>query len=112
MTKLQYLNVYLTERLMQAAEEILRVVGDTISEYQEEIARTKRENQYLKRHLISPVLQDCSRKQSENTGIVPRDLERRPEEDTQTHSCTQCGAVFCELSQLEAHMLAHTVPHS
>ncbi|KAK6318780.1 hypothetical protein J4Q44_G00099910 [Coregonus suidteri] len=55
MTKLQYLNVYLTERLMQAAEEILRVVADTISEYQEEIARTKRENQYLKRHLITPV---------------------------------------------------------
>ncbi|KAK6322735.1 hypothetical protein J4Q44_G00075270 [Coregonus suidteri] len=56
MTQLQYLNVYLTERLMQAAEEILGVVGDTISEYQEEITRTKRENQYLKRHLITPVL--------------------------------------------------------
>ncbi|XP_010880373.1 zinc finger protein 771-like [Esox lucius] len=55
MTKLQYLNVYLTERLMQAADEILRVVGDTFSEYQEEIARTKRENQYLKRQLITPV---------------------------------------------------------
>ncbi|CAB1352166.1 unnamed protein product, partial [Coregonus sp. 'balchen'] len=118
MTKLQYLNVYLTERLMQAAEEILGVVGDTISEYQEEIARTKRENQYLKRHLITPVLPvnpDCSRTQRENTESVPdvpRDLVRRPEEDTQTHSCTQCGAVFCALSQLEAHMLAHTVPHS
>ncbi|KAJ7998904.1 hypothetical protein DPEC_G00209810 [Dallia pectoralis] len=56
MTKLQYLNVYLTERLMQAADEILRVVGETFSEYQEEIARTKRENQYLKRQLITPVL--------------------------------------------------------
>ncbi|XP_064833603.1 zinc finger and SCAN domain-containing protein 2-like [Oncorhynchus masou masou] len=253
MTKLQYLNVYLTERLMQAAEEILGVVGDTISEYQEEIARTKRENQYLKRHLITPVLRapqpivswvseqqtppeqqrceqewssslgqedteptqikeeqgelrtrqeveqiqgpeadtkedsitiplcvkgdcdqeppqsthllqtvenrekyslltnttgqiktepdgegygvslseptsdspqsqplsavnpDCSRTQSENTESVPdvqRDPERRPEDDTQTHSCTQCGAVFCELSQLKAHMLSHTEPHS
>ncbi|XP_064833604.1 zinc finger and SCAN domain-containing protein 2-like [Oncorhynchus masou masou] len=250
MTKLQYLNVYLTERLMQAAEEILGVVGDTISEYQEEITRTKRENQYLKRHLITPVFPapqpilswvleqqtppeqqyceqewspslgqrdpeptqikeeqgelrtrqeveqiqgpeadtkedsitiplcvkgdcdqeppqsthlpqtvenrekyslltnttgqiktepdgegygvslsepasdspqsqplsavnpDCSRTQSENTESVPRDPERRPEDDTQTHSCTQCGAVFCELSQLKAHMLSHTVPHS
>ncbi|XP_041743256.2 uncharacterized protein LOC121574760 [Coregonus clupeaformis] len=56
MTKLQYLNVYLTERLMQAAGEILRVVADTFSEYQEEIARTKRENQYLKRQLNTPVL--------------------------------------------------------
>jgi hypothetical protein len=54
MTKLQYLNVFLTERLMQAAEDILGVVGNTISEYQEEITRTKRENQYLKRHLITP----------------------------------------------------------
>ncbi|XP_021425757.2 zinc finger protein 22-like [Oncorhynchus mykiss] len=255
MTKLQYLNVYLTERLMQAAEEILRVVADTISEYQEEISRTKRENQYLKRHLITPVLPpapqpilswvseprtppeqqhceqewrpslgqedlettqikeeqgelgtsqeeeqlqvpesdtkedsistlpcvkndedrpqpshlprtktvenrvreslltnttgqiktepdgygvslseptsdspqsqpvsevsaDSSRTQSQNTEntesvpIVLRDLERRPEEDTDTHSCAQCGAVFCELSQLEAHMPSHTVPHS
>uniref|UniRef100_A0A674CEU0 Zinc finger protein 180-like n=1 Tax=Salmo trutta TaxID=8032 RepID=A0A674CEU0_SALTR len=253
MTKLQYLNVYLTERLMQAAEEILGVVGNTISEYQEEITRTKRENQYLKQHLITPVLPapqpivswvseqqtppeqqhceqewspslgqrdpestqikqeqgelrtrqeeeqiqgpeadtkedsitippcvksdcdqeppqpthlpqtvenrerdslltnttgqiktepdgegygvslseptsdspqsqplsavnpGCSRTQSENTESVPdvqRDPERRPEEDTQTHSCTQCGAVFCELSQLKAHMLSHTVPHS
>ncbi|KAL0978814.1 hypothetical protein UPYG_G00176080 [Umbra pygmaea] len=56
MTKLQYLNVYLTERLMQAADEILRVVGDTISEYQDEISRTKRENLYLKRQLTTPVL--------------------------------------------------------
>ncbi|XP_029630264.1 zinc finger protein 629-like [Salmo trutta] len=255
MTKLQYLNVYLTERLMQAAEEILRVVADTISEYQEEISRTKRENQYLKRHLITPVLPtapqpilswvsepqtppeqqhceqewrlslgqedlettqikeeqgdlgtsqeeeqnqvpesdtkedsistppcvkndedrpqpshlprtqsvenrvreslltnttgqiktepdgygvslseptsnspqsqpvsevcpDSSRTQSQNTEntesvpIVLRDLERRPEQDTQTQSCTQCGAVFCELSQLEAHMPSHTLPDS
>ncbi|XP_064833601.1 zinc finger protein 180-like [Oncorhynchus masou masou] len=250
MTKLQYLNVFLTERLMQAAEEILGVIGNTISEYQEEITRTKRENQYLKRHLITPAPQpivswvseqqtppeqqyceqewspslgqrdpeptqmkeeqgelrtrqeeeqiqgpeadtkedsiiiplcvkgdcdqeppqsthlpqtvenrekyslltnttgqiktepggegygvslseptsdspqsqplsavnpDCSRTQSENTESVPdvsRDPERRPEEDTQTHSCTQCGAVFCELSQLKAHMLSHTEPHS
>ncbi|XP_064823044.1 zinc finger protein 135-like [Oncorhynchus masou masou] len=254
MTKLQYLNVYLTERLMQAAGEILRVVADTISEYQEEISRTKRENKYLKRQLNTPVLSlapqpilscvseqesppeqqyceesspslgqedlettqikeeqgelwtsqeeeqlqipesdtkedyistlpcvkndedrpqpshlprpktvenrvreslltnttgqiktepdgygvslseptsdspqsqpvsevspDCSRTQSQNTEntesvpIVLRDLESRPEEDTDTHSCTQCGAMFCELSQLEAHMPSHTVPHS
>ncbi|XP_021425756.2 zinc finger and SCAN domain-containing protein 22 [Oncorhynchus mykiss] len=254
MTKLQYLNVYLTERLMQAAGEILRVVADTISEYQEEISRTKRENKYLKRQLNTPVLSlapqsilscvseqqsppeqqyceesspslgqedlettqikeeqgelgtsqkeehlqvpesdtkedsistlpcvkndedrpqpshlpqtktvensvreslltnttgqiktepdgygvslseptsdspqsqpvsevspDSFRTQSQNTEntesvpIVLRDLEKRPEEDTDTHSCTQCGAVFCELSQLEAHMPSHTVPHS
>ncbi|XP_041741496.2 zinc finger protein 22-like isoform X2 [Coregonus clupeaformis] len=64
---------------------------------------------------LSEINPDCSRTQRENTESVPdvpRDLERRPEEDTQTHSCTQCGAVFCALSQLEAHMLAHTVPHS
>ncbi|CDQ74256.1 unnamed protein product [Oncorhynchus mykiss] len=42
---------------MQAAEDILGVVGNTISEYQEEITRTKRENQYLKRHLITPAPQ-------------------------------------------------------
>ncbi|KPP68194.1 hypothetical protein Z043_113159 [Scleropages formosus] len=51
MTKLQLLNQYLTERLMEAVREILEVVGDMISEYQEETARAQRENESLRRRL-------------------------------------------------------------
>ncbi|KAJ8364367.1 hypothetical protein SKAU_G00131980 [Synaphobranchus kaupii] len=48
MTKLQILNAFMTERLMVAVQEILAVVGNTVSEYQQETARIKRENESLK----------------------------------------------------------------
>jgi len=51
MTKLQFLNVFLTERLMLAAQEIYKSVEDTILEYQEEIALRERENDHLRRRL-------------------------------------------------------------
>ncbi|KAI1884737.1 hypothetical protein AGOR_G00229590 [Albula goreensis] len=51
MTKLRLLNAYLTERLMVAVREILEVVEGTVSEYQEEAARTQRENENLRRRL-------------------------------------------------------------
>ncbi|KAI1884736.1 hypothetical protein AGOR_G00229580 [Albula goreensis] len=57
MTKLQILNAYLTERLMVAVREILEVVGDTVSEYQEETARIHRENESLRRKLREVVLE-------------------------------------------------------
>jgi cell shape-determining protein MreC len=56
---------------MQAAGEILRVVADTISEYQEEISRTKRENKYLKRQLNTPVLSLGMYQASEVASVVP-----------------------------------------
>ncbi|CAB1341401.1 unnamed protein product [Coregonus sp. 'balchen'] len=40
-----------TPRLMVAVDEILEVVGGTVSEFEEETARTKRENELLKRRL-------------------------------------------------------------
>ncbi|KAK2832923.1 hypothetical protein Q5P01_016812 [Channa striata] len=51
MTKLQLLNAYLTERLTVVVKEILDVVEDTVSEYREETARAKRENESLRRQL-------------------------------------------------------------
>ncbi|XP_036408441.1 zinc finger protein 506-like [Megalops cyprinoides] len=57
MTKLQILNAYLTERLMVAVREILEVVGETVSEYQEETARIHRENESLRRKLREVVLE-------------------------------------------------------
>ncbi|XP_071369970.1 zinc finger protein 768-like [Centroberyx affinis] len=51
MTKLQLLNAYLTERLAVVVREILDVVGDAVTEYREETARAKRENESLRRQL-------------------------------------------------------------
>ncbi|KAG5854735.1 hypothetical protein ANANG_G00040930 [Anguilla anguilla] len=48
MTKLQLLNAFMTERLMVAVQEILEVVGNTVSEYQQETTRIKRENESLR----------------------------------------------------------------
>ncbi|KAJ8250931.1 hypothetical protein GJAV_G00214890 [Gymnothorax javanicus] len=45
------------ERLMVAVREILEVVGDTVSEYQEETARTHRENESLRRKLREVVIE-------------------------------------------------------
>uniref|UniRef100_A0A1A7YCZ0 C2H2-type domain-containing protein n=1 Tax=Iconisemion striatum TaxID=60296 RepID=A0A1A7YCZ0_9TELE len=51
MTKLQLLNAYLTERLTAVVKEVLDVVEDTVAEYREETARTRRENESLRRQL-------------------------------------------------------------
>lgn len=51
MSKLALFNVYITERLTAAAVEIAGVVERTVNEYQEEISRSKEENERLRRLL-------------------------------------------------------------
>ncbi|XP_038836157.1 zinc finger protein 239-like [Salvelinus namaycush] len=51
MSKLQLLNVFVTERLSAAAVEIFGVVEKTIAEYQEEVFRSAEENERLRRLL-------------------------------------------------------------
>ncbi|XP_061567580.1 zinc finger protein 835-like [Cololabis saira] len=51
MTKLQLLNAYLTERLAALVQEVLDVVTDTVAEYREEAARSRRESDGLRRQL-------------------------------------------------------------
>ncbi|KAK6325447.1 hypothetical protein J4Q44_G00047890 [Coregonus suidteri] len=51
MSKLQLLNVFVTERLSAAAVEIFGAVEKTIAEYQEEISRSAEENERLRRLL-------------------------------------------------------------
>ncbi|XP_055764121.1 zinc finger protein 25-like [Salvelinus fontinalis] len=48
MSKLQLLNVFVTERLSAAAVEIFGVVEKTIAEYQEEVFRSAEENERLR----------------------------------------------------------------
>ncbi|XP_051519995.1 uncharacterized protein LOC127421196 isoform X1 [Myxocyprinus asiaticus] len=51
MSKLQVLNVFLTERLTLAAQEIFKAVEDIFADYNEEICRSRREIEMLKRRL-------------------------------------------------------------
>nr|XP_029534990.1 zinc finger protein 33B-like isoform X2 [Oncorhynchus nerka] len=48
MSKIEYLRVFLNQKLIAAAEEIFGVVEETIAEYQEEVSHTKEENRRLR----------------------------------------------------------------
>ncbi|XP_072522502.1 uncharacterized protein [Salminus brasiliensis] len=52
MTNLQSLSVFVTERLTLAAQEIFKAVEVTVTEYHEEISRSRQENELLKRRLL------------------------------------------------------------
>ncbi|XP_028268153.1 zinc finger protein 771-like [Parambassis ranga] len=87
MTKLQLLNAYLTERLTAVVKEILEVVEDTVTEYREETARTKRENESLRRQLRDILLLEAEtewlRSTRSSLGVAapeqpPNDPEQRP----------------------------------
>ncbi|KAI1884760.1 hypothetical protein AGOR_G00229820 [Albula goreensis] len=51
MSKIERLNASVAQLLAVAVHEVLDVVGQAVSEYQEETARTQRENETLKRRL-------------------------------------------------------------
>lgn len=51
MSKLERLNASVAQLLAVAVHEVLDVVGQAVTEYQEETARTRRENDSLKRRL-------------------------------------------------------------
>uniref|UniRef100_A0A3Q3VR75 C2H2-type domain-containing protein n=1 Tax=Mola mola TaxID=94237 RepID=A0A3Q3VR75_MOLML len=94
MTKLQFLNVFLTERLMLAAQEIYKSVEDTILEYQEEIAIRERENDHLRRRLRDAGIEICPSMGHEERIPVQikdkRDL-RANQVDDQLRSHGPCG---------------------
>lgn len=51
MSKLERLNARVAKLLTEAVHEVLEMVKETVSEYQEKTARTLRENESLKRRL-------------------------------------------------------------
>ena len=51
MSKLERLNCRVAKLLSAAVQEVLEVVKETVSEYQDKTARTQRENESLKRRL-------------------------------------------------------------
>lgn len=61
MSKLQSLNSFLSECLTAATVEILGAVEKVVTEYQEEISRSKEENDRLRRLLgITPGIKRCT----------------------------------------------------
>ncbi|XP_058260246.1 uncharacterized protein si:dkey-93n13.2 isoform X1 [Hemibagrus wyckioides] len=66
MTKLEQLNVFLSERLSAAVNEILDTVSRMMQEYEEETARIRKENEYLKEMLK---VTGCSLTET-NPGII------------------------------------------
>ncbi|KAJ8364401.1 hypothetical protein SKAU_G00132320 [Synaphobranchus kaupii] len=77
MSKIERLNARVAKLLTVAVHEVLEVVRETVSEYQEKTARTQRENESLRRRLQE--LQDKAKRQ--NTGseqsAVPSISEER-----------------------------------
>ncbi|KAK2821338.1 hypothetical protein Q7C36_020681 [Tachysurus vachellii] len=57
MTNLQSLSIFLTERLMLAAQEIFKAVEVTVTEYHDEISRSRQENELLKSRLLEAGIQ-------------------------------------------------------
>lgn len=84
MSKLERLNVRIAKLLTEAVHEVLEVVKETVSEYQEKTARTQRENETLKRRLQE--LQD--RINRESTSVLPPNGQV-PEEKESTDSHEQ-----------------------
>lgn len=62
MAKLERLNARVAKLLTEAVDEVLEMVKQTVSEYQERTLRTQRENESLKRKLQE--LKDLSARDS------------------------------------------------
>lgn len=70
---MERLNARVAKLLTEAVNEVLDVVKETVSEYQQKTARTQRENESLKRRLRE--LQESTPK--ENTGELSVSVEIR-----------------------------------
>ncbi|KAM9336647.1 uncharacterized protein ABDE67_019685 [Symphorus nematophorus] len=96
MTKLERLNARVAKLLSEAVQEVLEVVKETVSEYQEKTARTQRENESLKRRLQE--LRDQITRDS--IAVVPTSSPL-PEEQEDTQNQEQdLGLVLRQISEL------------
>ncbi|XP_056286564.1 zinc finger and SCAN domain-containing protein 31-like isoform X2 [Pseudoliparis swirei] len=84
MSKLERLNARVAKLLTEAVHEVLGVVKETVSEYQEKTARTQRENESLKRRL-----QDLQDKMTRSSIAVLPTWSPFPEETEDTLSQEQ-----------------------
>ncbi|XP_053269492.1 zinc finger protein OZF [Pleuronectes platessa] len=113
MSKLERLNARVAKLLSEAVQEVLEVVKETVSEYQEKTARTQRENKSLKRRLLE--LQDKITRESApalpDSGPMPeekRDTKTHEQDSsvTQTHNS---GVTHTEPQPMSSHTPPHDV---
>ncbi|XP_029384030.1 zinc finger protein 189-like [Echeneis naucrates] len=81
MSKLERLNARVAKLLSAAVQEVLEVVKETVSEYQEKTVRTQRENESLKRRLRE--LQDKITKES--TPVLPESVLTEEKQNPDNH---------------------------
>nr|XP_046232362.1 zinc finger protein 544-like isoform X2 [Scatophagus argus] len=81
MSKLERLNARVAKLLTVAVQEVLEVVKETVSEYQEKTARTQRENKSLKRRL-----QELQDKITSDNNAVASSRSPSPEEQDDTEN--------------------------
>ncbi|KAM8837866.1 uncharacterized protein AB9W97_002847 [Spinachia spinachia] len=79
MSKLERLNARVAKLLTEAVHEVLGVVKETVSEYQEKTARTQRENESLKRKLQE--LQNKLTRSNVASSVLPQERRDAPSQD-------------------------------
>ncbi|KAK6324292.1 hypothetical protein J4Q44_G00066310 [Coregonus suidteri] len=111
MSKLELFNAYLTERLTAAAMEITSAVERTITDYQEEISRSKEENERLRLLLdFKPHLQLLTKDPHQLTlpvsaeEVPPEQQHCEQEEDPEPTQIKEEQEEFCRTSQEEEQL--------
>ncbi|XP_041740108.1 gastrula zinc finger protein XlCGF57.1-like [Coregonus clupeaformis] len=111
MSKLELFNAYLTERLTAAAMEITSAVERTITDYQEEISRSKEENERLRLLLdFKPHLQLLTKDTHQLTlpvsvdDVPPEQQHCEQEEDPEPTQIKDEQEEFCRTSQEEEQL--------
>lgn len=94
MSKLERLNARVSKLLTVAVQEVLEVVKETVSEYQDKTARTQRENESLKKKLQE--LQETLRRNSLDSKSSPcfvteREAEIEKQHDVDLSFCFRHG---------------------
>ncbi|XP_018582757.1 zinc finger and BTB domain-containing protein 14-like isoform X2 [Scleropages formosus] len=93
MSKIERLNARVAKLLTVAVHEVLEVVKETVSEYQEKTARTQRENESLKRRLRE--LQDKLKRGGTGSGqvvIPPMSGDKAPHKERHLEREVRSGA--------------------
>ncbi|KAM7370850.1 hypothetical protein PAMP_010364 [Pampus punctatissimus] len=103
MSKIERLNVRVEKLLFKAVQEVLEVVKETVSEYQEKTARTQRENDSLKRRL-----QELQDKLSRESTPVEEKVESQ-EQDFGLFLQQNSELAFTEQKHISDHNSDHDV---
>nr|XP_020495155.1 zinc finger and SCAN domain-containing protein 2-like isoform X1 [Labrus bergylta] len=94
MSKLERLNARVAKLLNEAVQEVLEVVKETVSEYQDKTSRTQRENESLKRrlHELQEHLSRDSIAASPAISSLPQEKESAHHQEQESSLTLRCKA--------------------